>query len=79
MAVRDDWRGRGVGTALMKAALDLADNWIGLRRVELKVFVDNEPAIALYKKFGFEVEGTHRMHALRNAEYVSAYTMARVR
>jgi putative acetyltransferase len=27
MAVRDDWQGRGVGTALMQAALDLADKW----------------------------------------------------
>jgi putative acetyltransferase len=27
MAVRDDWQGRGIGTALMEAALDLADNW----------------------------------------------------
>ncbi len=27
MAVRDDWQGRGVGTKLLAAALDLADNW----------------------------------------------------
>ena len=35
MVVRDDWRGRGVGTALMEAALDLADNWLNLTRIEL--------------------------------------------
>ena len=41
MAVRDDWQGRGVGTALMGAALDLADNWLNLGRIELRVYVDN--------------------------------------
>lgn len=79
MAVRDDCQGKGVGSALMKAALDLADNWLGLKRVELTVFVDNEPATALYKKFGFEVEGTQRMHAFRDGACVDAYAMARLR
>jgi putative acetyltransferase len=41
MAVRDDWQGKGVGTALMEAALDLADNWLNLTRIELRVYVDN--------------------------------------
>jgi putative acetyltransferase len=79
MAVRDDWQGKGVGTALMEAALDLADNWLNLTRVELTVYVDNTPAIALYEKFGFEVEGTHRRMAFRNGEYVDGYSMARLR
>lgn len=79
IAVRDDWRGKGVGTALMEACLDLADNWLGLARLDLRVYVDNAPAIALYKKFGFEIEGTHRRFAYRNGEYVDAHVMARLR
>ena len=79
MAVRDDWHGKGVGTALMEAALDLAENWLGLTRIELSVYTDNTAGVALYKKFGFEVEGTHRRYALRNGEYVDAYSMARIR
>ena len=79
MAVRDDWQGKGVGTALMGAALDLADNWLNLMRIELRVYVDNSAAVALYKKFGFEIEGTHRRLAFRNGEYVDAYSMARIR
>ncbi len=79
MAVRDDWRGQGVGTRLMEAALDLADNWLGLTRLDLRVFVTNDAAIALYRKFGFEVEGTHRWFALRGGEYVDAHVMARLR
>ena len=78
MGVRDAWQGKGVGTALMKAALDLADNWLGLRRLELRVYTDNAPAITLYRKFGFEIEGTHRAHAIRNGVYVDAHTMARI-
>ena len=78
MAVRDDWQGKGVGTALMEAALDLADNWLNLTRIELEVYTDNTAGIALYKKFGFKVEGTHRRFAFRNGEYVDAYSMARL-
>jgi L-phenylalanine/L-methionine N-acetyltransferase len=79
MAVRDDWQGKGVGTALMEAALDLADNWLNLTRIELSVYTDNTAGVALYKKFGFEIEGTHRRYAFRNGEYVDAYSMARIR
>lgn len=79
MAVRDDWQGRGAGTALMTAALDLADNWLNLRRIELEVYTDNVAGIALYRKFGFEIEGTHQAFAFRNGQYTDAHTMARIR
>ncbi len=79
MAVRDDWQGKGIGSALLEAALDLADNWLGITRIELKVYTDNEAGIALYKKFGFEIEGTHRRDAFRNGEYIDTYSMARLR
>lgn len=78
MGVRDAWQGKGVGTALMKAAVDLADNWLGLRRLELRVYTDNARAIALYRKFGFEVEGTHRAYSIRNGAYVDSLSMARI-
>ena len=78
MAVRDDWQGKGVGTALMEAVIDLADNWLNLTRIELRVYVENVLAIALYEKFGFEVDGTHRRMAFRNGEYVDGHSMARV-
>jgi L-phenylalanine/L-methionine N-acetyltransferase len=79
MAVRDDWRRQGVGTKLMEAALDLADNWLGLTRLDLRVFAANEAAMGLYRKFGFEVEGTHRRFALRAGEYAGALVMARLK
>ena len=79
MAVRDDWQGKGVGTALMRAALDLADNWLNLSRLELTVYTDNAAGIALYEKFGFEMEGTHRRYAFRDGGFVDAYSMARLK
>jgi putative acetyltransferase len=41
LSVRDDWQGKGVGTALLGAALNLADDWLNLSRVELTVYTDN--------------------------------------
>jgi L-phenylalanine/L-methionine N-acetyltransferase len=79
MAVRDDWQGRGAGTALMQAAVELAEKWLNITRLELEVNVDNEPAIHLYKKFGFQVEGTLRQFTYRNGENIDVYSMARLR
>jgi len=79
MMVRDDWQGKGVGAAMMRAVIDLADKWLNLTRIELTVYTDNEPAIALYRKFGFEIEGTLRKFAFRDGEFVDAYAMARIR
>ncbi len=79
MAVRDDWQGRGAGSALMQAMTDLADNWLNLTRIELEVYTDNEGAIRLYKKFGFAIEGTHLRFAYREGQFVDVYAMARLR
>ena len=79
MAVRDDWQGKGAGSALMQAAVDLADRWLNLMRLELEVFTDNEPAIRLYRKFGFVHEGTFSHYAYRDGQFVDVYAMARLR
>lgn len=79
MAVRKSAQGRGVGNALMVAMLDLADNWLNLHRVELIVYTDNAPAIALYQKFGFVIEGEFTDYAYRDGRYVNAYQMARIK
>jgi len=71
-------QGKGVGRALMQALCDYADGWAQVLRLELTVFVDNQPAIALYRKFGFEVEGTHRAYALRDGVFVDVLAMARL-
>lgn len=78
MGVHEAWSGRGLGTALLNCLVDMADRWLGLRRLELTVYADNAPALALYRRFGFEPEGRHRGYALRDGEYVDALAMARL-
>ena len=78
ISVAPGFQGQGVGSALMAAMCDYADRWIGALRLELSVFVDNERAIALYRRFGFETEGRMRAYALRDGVYVDTFAMARL-
>ena len=68
-------RRRGVGTALLEAAVDWARQ-AGVRKLELHVFPWNKGAIALYDRFGFVREGYRRGHYRRGDEYVDAILMA---
>ena len=53
---RESW-GMGIGTALMKEILLYARE-AGFEQAELDVVSTNTPAVALYKKMGFETTGT---------------------
>ncbi|HCH38747.1 N-acetyltransferase [Leclercia sp. M50] len=79
ISVSAEVQGRGAGSALMREMINLCDNWLRIERIELTVFADNAPAIALYRKYGFEVEGTGKRFALRDGEFVDALYMARVK
>jgi putative acetyltransferase len=79
MGIHDDHHRQGVGTALLLALLDAADRWLDVRRIELAVYVDNTAALALYRKHGFVIEGTHKAYAYRDGAYVDSHTMARLR
>ena len=68
---------QGVGTTLMAALCEYADRWQGVLRIELTVYADNAVAQHLYRKFGFEPEGSLRGYALRDGRYVDAVAMAR--
>jgi len=56
MAVAREWRGRGVGSALLEAAIQWARER-GLHKLSLSVFAHNTAAIGLYRKLGFVEEG----------------------
>jgi putative acetyltransferase len=78
MAVHDGYAGRGVGSALMAAVIELAERWWNIRRLELSAYADNARAIALYERFGFVREGLFKAYAWRDGEYVDSIPMARV-
>jgi ribosomal protein S18 acetylase RimI-like enzyme len=64
MAVAREWRGRGVGSALLAAAIEWARDQ-GLHKLSLQVFAHNSAAIGLYRKFGFVEEGRRVKHYRR--------------
>lgn len=79
MFVHEEYQGRGIGKALMEALVDAADRWLGLVRIELECYSDNERALRLYRGFGFEIEGCKRMNAYRDGKYVNSLIMGRIR
>ena len=78
MAVSYKQQNQGIGTQLLNAMIDLADNWLALRRIELEVYTDNAAAITLYEKAGFVIEGTAKDYAFRDGQYVDSYLMAKL-
>jgi len=77
MGVASTHRGRGIGTQLLGATMYTAAGR-GLSRVELTVRSDNAPAIELYRRFGFEFEGSCRHFMVVGDQYYDALLMARV-
>ena len=68
-----------IDTQLIDAVLDLADNWLNLKRIELEVNTDNLAGVRLYEKSGFVIEGTKRFHTYGDGRWADSYFMARVR
>jgi ribosomal protein S18 acetylase RimI-like enzyme len=66
MAIAREWRGRGVGSALMEAAIEWA-RARGLHKLSLGVFAHNAAGLALYRKYGFVEEGRRIKHYRRQS------------
>lgn len=77
MGVAASHRGIGVGTALLRATLEGAVAR-GLTRIELVVRTDNVPAIELYRRHGFELEGRLRRYVIVDGAAYDALQMARL-
>jgi RimJ/RimL family protein N-acetyltransferase len=75
MACLPDCRRVGLGTALLRRALDWARS-VGVRKVTLEVFATNEPAIGLYRKMGFEEEGRRHREFLIDGSLTDGVLMA---
>jgi ribosomal-protein-alanine N-acetyltransferase len=61
IAVRKSHRNQGVGTHLMQKLIEDAKSQ-GVIKITLDVRKSNEPAINLYKKFGFSAEGIRKSY-----------------
>ena len=76
ITVDAQWRGRGIGSALIEGVLLWARHHPQVRRVELEVFTRNVRAVALYLRMGFVVEGHFRQAIYKDGEYLDTYWMA---
>jgi RimJ/RimL family protein N-acetyltransferase len=76
ITVAKEWRGRGLGDAMMTRAIEWARRSRVITRIELQVFTSNTVAIHLYQKHGFEIEGRRRKAIFREGEYHDDYVMA---
>ncbi|MBR5310959.1 MAG: GNAT family N-acetyltransferase [Oscillospiraceae bacterium] len=71
ISVRKDYWGKGIGSGIMNILMDFCKK-SGAKVVQLEVRSDNEKAIALYKKFGFEKIGTYKNFFCIDGEYFDA-------
>ncbi|MER5840717.1 GNAT family N-acetyltransferase [Streptomyces prasinus] len=76
LAVSEGARGRGVGRALVRAAVQEARDR-GARRITLRVLGHNTPARALYESEGFVVEGVQPEEFFLGGRYVDDVLMGR--
>jgi L-phenylalanine/L-methionine N-acetyltransferase len=76
MSVSKEWRGRGVGSALLQEALRWARS-VGVEKVSLTVYEHNTRAVALYRKFGFVDEGRLSGQSKKSYGYEDEVIMSR--
>lgn len=78
MIIAKEFRGQGIGEALMRMTIDEAvQKMPGLKTMYLECFANNVPALSLYKKLGFEEVGRVPEALLRQGEYVDAVLMVK--
>jgi L-phenylalanine/L-methionine N-acetyltransferase len=75
ISVHDDYQNLGIGTALLNHMIAIA-KMKELKKVWLIVNTKNDRAIYLYKKTGFEIEGTLRKETHLNGTYRDEYRMS---
>lgn len=78
MSVVKEFRNQGIGFLLLSSLIEWAEKNYIIEKINLSVHGNNERAIALYKKLGFEVEGVKK-HELKYSEniYIDLVTMGR--
>ena len=77
IGILKEYRGQGIGTRLFEKLEEWAIER-KIRRLELTTVTQNVAGVALYKKMGFEVEGTKKDSLLIDGEFVDEYYMAKL-
>ena len=75
--VSGEMRGKGVGTQIMNNLLHLGKNYFGLEVIYLEVYEEN-PAISLYRRFGFKECGNQKCFMKEDGQYVGKIIMERI-
>jgi len=75
VTVHDDYQNMGIGTAMLKHLLSIA-RMKTLRKIWLLVNTDNDRAVYLYKKIGFEIEGKLSKERYFDGKFGDQYRMA---
>lgn len=52
LMIHPNYWGQGAGSAMMTTLLNIADNWLDLKRIQLEVYTHNTAAFNLYQPIG---------------------------
>jgi L-phenylalanine/L-methionine N-acetyltransferase len=77
LAVHPSQRKRGIGRALVNAAVRACDDWLAVRRIETWID-DSAPLTKFYASFGFESEGVSAKMRTHEGQVVAVRVMARI-
>ena len=78
MGVKKEYWNNKIGSALMSKAMEFVYASEHIAKVDLQVRIDNKYAIALYKKFGFEIEGKNKRALFIDGDFVDYLNMGKV-
>lgn len=78
MSVDRAWRDQGVGTALVEATIRWARQNPEVHRLDLEVFTQNQRAIHLYRKLGFQAEGVRKEACFKEGQFIDTLMMSMI-
>jgi RimJ/RimL family protein N-acetyltransferase len=77
IGILKEFRGIGIGTAMMNYMIEWAEKQEGLEKISLTVFSTNKAATNLYRKFGFKMEGVSKRQYKIEGKYVDDLIMGK--
>jgi RimJ/RimL family protein N-acetyltransferase len=77
ISIVNEFRGMGIGTAMMKYMMEWARRQKGLEKISLTVFSTNKAAINLYRTFGFQIEGISKRQYRIEGKYIDETIMGK--